>query len=213
MFIDLHVHEMRYSTDSFLALEEIVELAKKRNLNGICITDHDSMGLREFAEEYSIKTGFPIFVGIEYYSLDGDILAFGIDSYPKERIGAQEFIDLVHEQGGVVVSAHPFRHNRRGLEEEIDILKGLDAIEILNGSTLPDATMKAVLYAKKWNLAATGGSDCHIPEKVGVYATYFPNEVRTVEELVQAIKNHECKPAYLQDNKYFVWDLDNLIYE
>lgn len=212
MFIDLHVHEMRNSLDSFLALEEIVELAKKRNLDAVCITDHDSMGLKEFAAEYSKKTGFPIFVGIEYYSLQGDILAFGIDSYPEERISAQEFIDQVHAQGGVAVSAHPFRHNRRGLEEHIDVLKGLDAIEILNGSTLPDATMKAVEYGKKWNLAVTGGSDCHIPEKVGVYATYFPKEIRTVEELVEAIKNHECEPAFLQDNRYFIWDLDHLIY-
>ena len=29
MFIDLHMHEKRYSLDSTLALEEIVEIAKK----------------------------------------------------------------------------------------------------------------------------------------------------------------------------------------
>ncbi len=212
MFIDLHMHEMRNSKDSFLALEEIVEIAKKRNLDGICITDHDSMGLREFAAEYSKKTGFPIFVGIEYYSLQGDILAFGIDHYPEERISAQEFIDMVHAQGGVVVSAHPFRHNRRGLEENLDTLKGVDAIEILNGSTLPDATMVAVKYAKKHGFAVTGGSDCHYPDKVGVCATYFPSEIRTMEDLVQAIKKHECQPAFHQDYRYFVWDLGKLIY-
>ena len=117
------------------------------------------MGLREYAAEYSAKTGFPIFVGIEYYSLQGDILAFGIDSYPEERISAQEFIDYVHGQGGVVISAHPFRHNRRGLEENLATLKDVDAIEILNGSTLPDATMVAVQYARKYGFAVTGGSD------------------------------------------------------
>ena len=31
--------------------------------------------------------------------------------------------------------------NRRGLEDNLATLKGVDAIEILNGSTLPDATM------------------------------------------------------------------------
>lgn len=212
VFIDLHVHEKNYSTDSFLSLEEIVTLAKKRGLDAVCITDHESMGLRKAAEEYSKKSGFPIFVGIEFYSLQGDILAFGIEEYPKERIDAQEFIDMVHAQGGVVISAHPFRHNRRGLETHIDELRDLDAIEILNGSTLPDATMKAVEYAKKWNLAVTGGSDCHYPEKVGVCATYFPREIRTTEELVDAIRNHECKPAYCQDYKCHVWDLDKLLY-
>ena len=211
MFIDLHMHEMNFSTDSFLSLDEIVKQAKKRGLDAICITDHDSMGLREYAEEYSKKSGFPIFVGIEFYSLQGDILAFGIDDYPKERVSAQEFIDFVHERGGVVISAHPFRHNRRGLEQNLDTLQGVDAIEILNGSTLADATMMAVKYAKKHGFAITGGSDCHHPENVGICATYFPGEIKTMEDLVEAIRNHECRPVYNQDYRYFVWDIDNLL--
>ena len=44
MFIDLHMHECTYSKDSFLKLEEIVELAKKRGLGAVCITDHESAG-------------------------------------------------------------------------------------------------------------------------------------------------------------------------
>ena len=211
MFIDLHVHEMNYSKDSFLSLDEIVTIAKKRGLDAVCITDHDSMGLREYAEEYSKKTGFPVFVGIEYYSLQGDILAFGIDDYPKDRISAQEFIDYVHERGGVVISAHPFRHNRRGLEQNLDTLTGVDAIEILNGSTLADATMMAVKYAKKYGFAITGGSDCHHPENVGICATYFPSEIKTMDDLVRAIRNRECRPVFNQDYKYFVWDIDNLL--
>lgn len=211
MFIDLHMHEKNCSLDSHLALEEMVELAKKRHLDAICITDHDSMGLKDYAKEVSEKTDFPIFVGIEYYSLDGDILAFGIDHYPEERIGAQEFIDLVHDQGGVVISAHPFRHNRRGLEGELDVLRDVDAIEILNGSTLPDASMMAVYYARKHGFAITGGSDCHYPDKVGVCATYFPNEIRTLDDLVSAIRNKECRPAFHQDFRYFVWDIDHLL--
>ncbi len=212
MFIDLHIHESNYSKDSFLKLREIVEMAKKRGLDGICITDHDSMGLKEEADEYSKKIGFPIFTGIEYYSLQGDLLAFGIEHYPKKRINAQEFVDFVHAQGGITIAAHPFRHNRRGLEEHLKVLKELDAIEILNGSTLPDATMKTVQYAKKYGFAVTGGSDCHYADKVGIYATYFPNPIHTMDDLIKAVKNHECKPAFHQDHSYFVWDIDNLIY-
>lgn len=210
MLIDLHIHEKQFSKDSFLALEEIVKIAKEKGLDAICITDHDSMGLREYAAEYTKKTGFPIFVGIEFYSLQGDILAFGIDSYPDERVSAQEFIDYVHEQGGVVIAAHPFRHNRRGLEDNLATLKGVDAIEILNGSTMPDATMMAVQYAKKYGFATTGGSDCHYPHKVGTCATYFEDSIRTMEELVAAIKNHRCKPVFHQDFSYFLWDINKL---
>lgn len=211
MFIDLHIHEMNYSKDSFLKLDEIVEIAKRRGLDAVCVTDHDSMGLREYAKEFAERTGYPVFVGIEYYSLQGDILAFGIDDYPKERVDAQTFIDYVHEQGGVVISAHPFRHNRRGLEDNLATLRNVDAIEILNGSTLPDATMMAVKYAKEFGFAITGGSDCHYPDKVGVCATYFPNDIRTMEDLVSAIRNHECRPAFHQDFSYYVWDIENLL--
>ena len=98
MLIDLHMHEMTYSKDSFLKLSQIVGIAKEKGLDGISITDHDSMGLRQYAEEYSKKTGFPIFVGVEYYSAQGDILAFGIDHFPTEKIDAQTFIDSVHDQ-------------------------------------------------------------------------------------------------------------------
>ena len=210
MLIDLHIHEKQFSKDSFLALEEIVEISKEKGLDAICITDHDSMGLREYAAEYTKKTGFPIFVGIEFYSLQGDILAFGIDSYPEERVSAQEFIDYVHEQGGVVIAAHPFRHNRRGLEDNLATLKGVDAIEILNGSTMPDATMMAVQYAKKYGFATTGGSDCHYPHKVGTCVTYFEDPIRTMDELVAAIKNHKCKPVFHQDFSYFLWDINKL---
>lgn len=88
MLIDTHMHEMTYSKDSFLKLDEMVRIARAKGLDGICITDHDSMGLKEYAAEYSRRENFPIFTGIEFFSLQGDIVAFGIEEYPKERIPA-----------------------------------------------------------------------------------------------------------------------------
>ena len=71
MFIDMHMHESTFSKDSFLKLDEMVELAKERGLGAICITDHDDMGLKEYAKEYSEKTGFPIFVDNELFIVLG----------------------------------------------------------------------------------------------------------------------------------------------
>lgn len=202
MFIDLHMHEMRFSKDSFLMLEEMVEIARKKGLDAICITDHDSMGLKHFAEEYAKRVDFPIFVGIEFYSLQGDIIAFGIEDYPPERISAQQFVDYVKERGGVCYSAHPFRNNRRGLEEHLLEIKGLDGIEVLNGSTRTDACKIAAEYSEKLNLIPVGASDCHVPEKVGICATYFPQKVESMEDLVHAFKEGGMLPAYYIDGKY-----------
>ena len=86
MIIDMHMHEMRYSGDSFLRLENMVEIAKRRGLDGICITDHDSMGLTEYAKEYSREHQYPVLVGAEFFSLWGDITAFGIGFRIYNRI-------------------------------------------------------------------------------------------------------------------------------
>lgn len=202
MLIDLHMHEMTYSKDSFLALPRMVEIAREKGLDGICITDHDSMGLKDFAEEYSRKTDFPIFTGIEYYSLQGDIVAFGIEDYPRERIPAQEFINLVKAQGGVCFAAHPFRNNRRGLEEHLCEVTGLDGLEVLNGSTSPAACRKAARYAARLGLRTIGASDCHVPEKVGVCATWFPEEVRTLDEFIKVFQRGGLKPACWSEGQY-----------
>ena len=73
MLVDMHLHESTCSSDSKMTLEEIVATARERGLDAVCITDHDSMGLKETAERYSRETGFPIFVGVEYF-LSGEIL-------------------------------------------------------------------------------------------------------------------------------------------
>ena len=39
MLIDLHIHEKQFSKDSFLALEEIVEIAKEKGNRYLCNID------------------------------------------------------------------------------------------------------------------------------------------------------------------------------
>ncbi|MFR5713288.1 MAG: PHP domain-containing protein [Clostridium sp.] len=206
MFVDLHMHERTFSKDSLLTLKEIVEIAKEKGLDGVCITDHDDIGIKEYAEQYSRETGFPIFVGYEFYSLQGDILAFGAPKVPSERISAQEFVDYVKSFGGVCIAAHPFRNNNRGLEENLATVKGLDGIEALNGSTLPDACSKAFSYAKQLGIQCTGASDCHVPSKVGVYATWLPETVSTLDDFISVFKKGQCRPAVYQNGGYVVVD-------
>ena len=204
MLIDTHMHEMTYSKDSFLKLDEMVRIARAKGLDGICITDHDSMGLKEYAAEYSRRENFPIFTGIEFFSLQGDIVAFGIEEYPKERIPAQNFIDLVKAQGGVCFAAHPFRNNNRGLEDNLRTVHGLDGLEVLNGSTSLEACYKAAEYAEELGLFTLGSSDCHVPEKVGVCATYFPEKVHTMEEFLAVFKKGTMCPAFYKDGQYHI---------
>lgn len=206
MLVDMHLHALPNSTDSFLTLEEIVSLAKLRGLDAICLTDHDSMGGKEYAEEYSRKIGFPIFVGVEYFSLWGDITAWGIDSFPEGRIAAQTFIDQVNAAGGFCVSAHPFRNNNRGFEDHLREARGLHGVEVLNGSADMDANRKALRYCRELGLKAIGASDSHVPKQVGKYVTWLPEKVDNLKDFVTELHNCDTRPAIWNGIDYDVVD-------
>ena len=206
MLVDMHLHEKTCSPDSFISLEEIVAEARRRGLDGICITDHDSMGLRAYARDYARRTGFPIFVGVEYFSLQGDITAWGIEDFPPERIDAQAFIDQVNRAGGFCVSCHPFRSNNRGLEDNLRRVKGLHGVEVLNGSTSLAANRTALAYCRELGLQAIGASDAHVLKQVGKYATWLPEYVDTLEGFVAQLHSAPTRPAIWNGHTYDVVD-------
>ena len=207
MLVDMHLHECTYSSDSKINLEEIVTIARGRGLDAVCITDHDSMGLREYAAEYSDRTGFPIFVGIEFFSLQGDITAWGIEDYPGCRVDAQEFINHVNKAGGFCVSCHPFRNNNRGLEENLRAVKGLHGVEVLNGSTALEANRRAFSYCRELGLKTIGASDAHTTGQIGKYATWLPEKVDRLEDFVEQLKTRQVRPAVWNGSSYDVVDL------
>ena len=207
MLVDMHLHECTYSLDSKIILEEIVTTARGRGLDAVCITDHDSMGLREYAAEYSDRTGFPIFVGIEFFSLQGDITAWGIEDYPGCRVDAQDFINHVNEAGGFCVSCHPFRNNNRGLEENLRAVKGLHGVEVLNGSTALEANRRAFSYCRELGLKTIGASDAHTMGQIGKYATWLPEKVDCLKDFVEQLKTRQVRPAVWNGSSYDVVDM------
>ena len=206
MLVDMHLHECTHSLDSFINLDQIVAVAKERGLDAVCITDHDSMGLRDYAAEYSRRTGFPIFVGVEFFSLQGDITAWGIDSFPDHRINAQEFIDQVNRAGGFCVSCHPFRNNNRGLEDNLRRVTGLHGVEVLNGSTSMEANRTALRYCRELGLQAIGASDAHVVPNIAKYVTWLPEKVDNTADFIAQL--HTCRtcPAIWNGLAYDIVD-------
>lgn len=206
MLVDMHLHECTFSKDSFINLKQIVSVARARGLDAVCITDHDSMGLVDFAAEFSAKENFPIFVGVEYFSAHGDITAWGIDTFPDTRIDSQIFIDHVNAQGGFCVSCHPFRNNNRGLEDHLRNVRGLHGVEVLNGSTDMDACRKALRYARELNLKTIGASDAHVEKQIAKYVTWLPEKVTTLPDFIAQLHACQPKPAMWSGSGYDVVD-------
>lgn len=206
MLVDMHLHECTHSLDSFINLDQIITVAKARGLDAVCITDHDSMGLKDYAAEYSEKVGFPIFVGIEFFSLQGDITAWGIDSYPDHRVSAQAFIDHVNEAKGFCVSCHPFRNNNRGLEDNLRTVRGLHGVEVLNGSTALEANRTALRYCRELGLQAIGASDAHVVPNIAKYVTWLPEKVTTTADFIAQLHHCKTRPAIWNGSAYDIVD-------
>ncbi|MDR2051695.1 MAG: PHP domain-containing protein [Deltaproteobacteria bacterium] len=201
MIVDLHAHESLYSACSRMTLEEAVSSARSGGLHGLCITDHDSLSIRD--HEYLRGLDFPVFIGVEMYTREGDIIALGLDVLPPPRPGAQEFIDFAVARGAFCFAAHPFRAWGGGLGERLYSLRNLHGVEVLNGANSDAENHEAMEACAALGLIPVGASDAHVPEAVGRYATWFPEDLSSVRELAEALKAGLGRPVIRKkDNSY-----------
>lgn len=61
---DLHCHST--CSDGSQSPEEIINLAKKVGLSGLCITDHDTIDAYETALDYAVKANIEMISGVEF---------------------------------------------------------------------------------------------------------------------------------------------------
>ncbi|MGI6361951.1 MAG: PHP domain-containing protein [Bacillota bacterium] len=90
---DLHIHST--ASDGLCTVEEIIQLAQDVSLDGIAITDHDTMDGLPQAMTLSKKLKFPVIPGIEFSAdwqgVDIHILGYWLDfqqAWLKERLQA-----------------------------------------------------------------------------------------------------------------------------
>ncbi len=208
MLIDTHLHEKKFSGDSFISLEMIIKKAGELGLDGICITDHESNAIRTEAAALSQKTGFLIITGAEVLTLEGDMTVFGLDRLPEKTVHARELVWMTEAAGGVAICSHPYRQNNRGMGDFIRDLPLVRGIEAFNGSTPQHHNLKAYELSLELNVAALGGSDAHVIDQVGKYATWMPDWVRDESSFIQAVKRGLTLPAVYKNGSYEVYRND-----
>jgi predicted metal-dependent phosphoesterase TrpH len=205
-FLDIHVHTNRYSSCSKLSPLAAVKQAAKKKIDGIVITEHDVMWEEDEVAELVDKAGnldIIVLVGQELrgYREDGvphgDMLAFGFDQKVEGLPPAHELIDMVHQAGGVVIAAHPYR-KLLGFGDEVYEME-FDGIEVFNPKHLLLDTMKAERAWKELEIAGTGASDAHGKRLLGKFLTHFESKILCEEDLVNEIKARRCKPIKYDD--------------
>ena len=177
--LDLHLHT-HHSRDCTIPTAEVIRLCRKRGLDGIAVTDHNT--LAGALEALTLAPpGFTVIPGEEVKSREGEIIGLFLGEEIPAGLSPEETAGRIREQGGVVVVPHPFDPLRtsplKTLALERLVAAGLvDAIEVLNARmALRSHNAHGALYATQVGLPGTAGSDGHSrPEYGQAYVEMAP---------------------------------------
>jgi len=188
--IDMHVHTC-YSKDSLITLEELLSYAKKRGLDGLAITDHDTIeGALKMASEKSLL----IIPGVEISSSEGHIVGLNITRPIPKKLSARETVDRIHGAGGIAVACHPAGFFRQSLRKHVD--STFDAIEVMNSAEIPfgRALKQSMRIASCLGKPQVAGSDAHFGPEIGCAYTVLDSEPN-VDDIVKAMCKGQCQPS------------------
>lgn len=190
---DLHIHT-NFSKDGESSVQQIIAAASAAGLDAIAITDHDSMDGYRAARE--ISSGILVIPGIEVSTMEGHLIALGIDSPPESGQSVLDTIQQVRREGGVTILPHPFHRYRHGVALRCrEAFSEADAIEIYNSRyVFAHANRYAMKLAQKQGRPVVAGSDAHHARFVGYGRTLVDAE-KDIPSILDAIREGRTTPA------------------
>lgn len=198
MRIDLHVHTRPRSPCSAIDPLDLIQEARKVGLDGICLTEHQSLWDPMDIAELAARDGIRVFQGNEITTNQGDILVFGYEKDVKGVVAIQDLREAVTEAGGLMFAAHPFRgflvFGFAQLQMDLDqacrrsVFRYVDGLEVLNCRLTKQENDLARQVAQRLGLLGVAGSDAHRLDEVGRYVTVFQREVHTEAELLEELR-------------------------
>ncbi|MFH1789424.1 MAG: PHP domain-containing protein [Candidatus Altiarchaeota archaeon] len=178
---DMHVHS-NHSRDGVMEVPEILRIAKERGLDGVAITDHNTIAGGLEGLKISQDYGIQVTVGAEVKTDQGEVIGYHIN-HEIESTGFYDVIDEIKRQGGVVSIPHAFDALRSSaVNSEKLLVEFKDQIDYLevNGRTLPYFNNKARAFAQEHGIPVIGGSDAHMPWEIGNTYTVFDDGTKVV---------------------------------
>lgn len=174
--LDLHVHS-KYSDDAVGSPREIIKSLKKKGLQGMAFTDHNTVRGGIKALKIAPKD-FIVIPGIEISTADGHMLALNVKKNIPQKLSTEETVDIIIDEGGIPIIPHLFRSMSGIKTAKLKTVRdSIHAIEVFNSCSQPKTNLKIAKVAKEFNLGGTGGSDAHDP----LYAGYGYTLVDTTD--------------------------------
>lgn len=167
MRCELHVHTTA-SPDSLLTPEALLEVCRRRGLERVAVTDHNTLTAALYLKERDPQR---IIVGEEVRTDRGELIAYFLTEPLPVGRSPEETIAAVRAQGGVVGAPHPldrFRHEALGQDALLPLLGTLDFLEGFNARCLCAADNDAAqALARAHDLPIAAGSDAHCAWELG----------------------------------------------
>ncbi len=221
---ETHMHTSEGSKCGQCPGADMVRAYKEAGYAGVMVTDHNWGGNTavdktlpweewvdtffdgyRHAKEEGDKIGLQVFLGYEATQGSGhDFLIYGftidwMKKHPELRTaGIPEQYRIIHDMGGMVIQAHPYREADY-VDEVLTFEKYADGIEMLNAShSNPKSGRrdhciwdeKAIKLANDNNLPGTAGSDQHNVDLLGG-GVAFPTPLKDVRDYMNRILNKE----------------------
>ena len=182
-----------------MTVEELIETAKGKGLDGICLTEHDAFWTLDQVSALSRRHAFLVLPGCEINTDGGHVLVFGLHRYTFGLHKPSFVRQLVDREGGVMVAAHPYRRrflperqqDREAMLERAcgdQFFRCCDALECINGRGTALENRFTQDLGTRLGMRATGGSDAHRMEQLGTAATRFQRTITSLADLIAELR-------------------------
>jgi len=185
----MHTH---YSEDATTTLKEVVHYAKKRGLDGVAVTDHDTtLGACRLAKQKHLL----VIPSVEVSSLHGHVLALNVTKPITPKLSIPETAEKIRQLGGIAVIAHPAVVLKTGLGYKISSASNIEAVEVINATAFPFflSTYLSRRLALRLGLPQTAGSDAHHPHEIGNAYTIV-NADSNPDDIIEAVRKGKTVP-------------------
>ena len=169
VLVDLHNHT-HHSYDAQNRLADYERAHAQGRIDVVAITDHNTIA---GALELRAEASFPVIVGQEIDTADGELIGLFLDEPVPAGLTAAETAARIRAQGGLVYLEHPFYRIVRGRMRPAarEQLRGhglIDIVEAANGGPLAAAdNARALGWARACGLPHAAASDAHEPAAIG----------------------------------------------
>ncbi|HEB64834.1 MAG TPA: PHP domain-containing protein [Chloroflexi bacterium] len=174
MRTEFHCHTI-YSKDSLNRPEALVEAARRKGIDRLIVTDHNTIAGALVCKALDPQR---VVVGEEIMTTKGEILAAYVEEEIPPGLSPQETIARLRAQGAFISVSHPFDRMRNGhwaLPDLLEILPLVDAIETFNARCMwPGFNAQAQRLARQHGIPGTVGSDAHALFELGRATLLLP---------------------------------------